>query len=68
MLRVPGSFNSKHDLTEVKITSQWNNKRYCIKPLLGDILAYLLDEKDKEEERKPNYNNSYNYKGLLSKP
>lgn len=69
MLRVPGSFNSKYGNSEqVRIIQKWNGKRLAIKPLLGDMLAYLLDEQNKR-----NYNNysnfhNHNYGGLLSKP
>jgi hypothetical protein len=60
MLRVPGSFNSKHnDNNQVLIIRKWNNQRFSIKLLLGDFIAYLLDEKDKKSHK---YNNN-----LLSK-
>lgn len=63
MLRVPGSFNSKHndDKNQALIIRKWNNRRSSIKPLLGDFLAYLLDEKDKNKSTHVKY-----YK--LSKP
>jgi hypothetical protein len=67
MLRVPGSFNSKHnnDKNQVLIIRKWNNQRLSIKPLLGDFLAFLLDEKAKKlthvKYNKENNNN------LLSK-
>ena len=51
MLRVPGSFNSKHNNSnnQVQVIKEWNNRGLSIKSLLGDFLAYLLDE----ESRKP---------------
>jgi hypothetical protein len=59
MLRVPGSFNSKHNNDENKnqvlIIRKWNNQRFCIKPLLGDFLAYLLDEKNKKSTHVKHY-------------
>jgi hypothetical protein len=63
MLRIPGSINSKHnnDSNQVRIIREWNNQRFSIKPLLGDFLAYLLDEKDKKS-----HNNYYKYNTLLS--
>jgi hypothetical protein len=65
MLRVPGSFNSKHNdgKNEVSIIRKWNNERLSIKPLLGDFLAYLLDEKAK----KKSHAKYYKYNNLLSK-
>src|SRR5215475_11659437 len=46
MLRVPGSINSKHNNSknQVQVIKEWNGERLSIKPLLGDFLAYLLDE------------------------
>ena len=51
MLRIPGSFNCKHNndkKNQVVIIREWNNQRLSIKPLLGDFLTYLLDQKDKK--------------------
>jgi hypothetical protein len=48
---MPGSFNCKHNndnKNQVLIIREWNNQRLSIKPLLGDFLAYLLDQKDKK--------------------
>jgi hypothetical protein len=46
MLRVPGSFTSKHNNnSQVQIIREWNNQKFSIKPLLGDFLA---DEKNKK--------------------
>jgi hypothetical protein len=64
MLSVPGSFNSKHNVCQVKIIQQWNGQRFSIKPLLGDFLAYLLDEKSNSEKF---HYNKYNRSDLLSK-
>lgn len=49
MLRVPGSINSKHsnDKNQVLVIREWSSRRFSIKPLFGDFLAYLLDEKNK---------------------
>ena len=66
MLRVPHSFNAKHGSIEVKIVKEWNNKRLRIKPLLGDFLAYLLDEKDKRKLTHAKYYKENN-NSLLSK-
>jgi hypothetical protein len=65
MLRVPGSFNSKHNdgKSQVSIIRKWNNQRLSIKPLLGDFLAYLLDEK----ANKISHAKYYKYNNLLSK-
>jgi hypothetical protein len=65
MLRVSGSFNSKHnnDKNQVLIVRKWNNQRLSVKPLLGDFLAYLLDEKDE----KLTHAKYYKYNNLLSK-
>jgi hypothetical protein len=65
-LRVPGSFNAKHNhnRNQVSIIKKWNGKRYPITPLLGDFNAYILDEKDKERK---SYEYSNNYGNLLSK-
>jgi len=67
MLRVPGSFNSKHnnDKNQVLIVRKWNNQRLSIKPLLGDFLAYLLDEKDERLTHAKYYKENNKY--LLSK-
>jgi len=40
-----------------------NQQRLAIKPLLGDFLAYLLDEKDE----KLTHAKYYKYNNLLSK-
>jgi hypothetical protein len=51
MLRVPGSFNSKYGNNgQVKVTKEWNGQRLNIKPLMGDFLAYLLDERNKRRK------------------
>jgi hypothetical protein len=65
MLRVPCSFNSKHnnDKSQVLIVRKWNNQRLSIKPLLGDFLTFLLDEKDE----KLTHAKYYKYNNLLSK-
>ena len=66
MLRVPGSFNSKHNndkKNQVLIVKKWNNQRLSIKPLLGDFLAYLLDKKDEKKSTHVKYYNN----NLLSK-
>ena len=58
MLRVPGSFNSKHNndkKNQVLIVKKWNNQRLSIKPLLGDFLAYLLDIKDEKKSTHAKY-------------
>jgi hypothetical protein len=63
MLRVPGSFNSKYSNNEqVKVIKEWNGQRLNIKPLMGDFLAYLLDEQNKKKYSYSQYGN------LLSKP
>lgn len=53
---------------QVKVIKEWNAQRLNIKPLLGDMLAYLLDEQHKSKSK--HYGNYYNhnYRGLLSKP
>jgi hypothetical protein len=49
MLRIPGSYNSKHGHnTEVKIVQKWNGIRPSIKPLLTEFYIYLADTKIKE--------------------
>jgi len=49
MLRIPGSYNSKHGHNvEVKIVQNWNRVRPSIKPLLTEFYAYLADKKIKE--------------------
>lgn len=56
MLRIPGSYNSKHGHnTEVKIIQKWNGVRPSIKPLLPEFYIYLADAKIKEihRNRKP---------------
>jgi hypothetical protein len=65
MLRVPSSFNSKHNNTnnQVRVIKEWNNQRLSIKSLLGDFLAYLLDK----ENEKP-HSSYYKYNNLLSRP
>jgi hypothetical protein len=72
MLRVPGSINSKHNNSAniVSIIQKWNGKRFNIAPLLGDFIAYLLDENEKQQrfKFKGNYSYNYNYGSLLSKP
>ena len=64
MLRVPGSFNSKHNNAnnQVRVIKEWNNQRVSIKSLFGDFLAYLLDE----ENKKP-HSTYYKYNKLLSR-
>jgi hypothetical protein len=54
MLRIPGSFNAKHDKIEVKIIHKWNGSRPSIKPLLFRFDLYLLVSKSKEHH---NHNN-----------
>ena len=49
MIRIPGSYNSKHDHNvEVKIIQNWNGVRPSIKPLLTEFYIYLADTKIKE--------------------
>src|SRR5207244_3815755 len=49
MLRIPGSYNSKHGHNvEVKIVQNWNGVRPSIKPLLTKFYIYLADIKIKE--------------------
>jgi hypothetical protein len=49
MLRIPGSYNSKHGHnTEVNIIQKWNGVRPSIKPLLTEFYVYLADKKIKE--------------------
>jgi hypothetical protein len=49
MLRIPGSYNSKHDHNvEVKIVQNWDGVRPSIKPLLTEFFIYLADTKIKE--------------------
>ena len=62
MLRVPGSVNSKHNIinNKVKVIREWDNQKLFIELLLGDFLAYLLDE----ENVKP-HNNSYRHNKFL---
>ena len=49
MLRIPGSYNSKHGHNvEVKIIQNWNGVRPSIKPLLTEFYIYLADTKIKE--------------------
>jgi len=43
MLRIPGSFNAKSNLEEVKIIQRWDGFRPSIKPLLFDLYIYLQD-------------------------
>jgi hypothetical protein len=65
MLRVPGSFNSKHNNAnnQVRVIKEWNGQRLSIKSLLGDFLAYLLDE----ENKKPP-STCHKYNKLFSRP
>ena len=66
MLRVPGSFNSKHgDNIQIRLIHKWNGEKLNIKPLIGDLLAYLLDEESNNSHTKY-YKHSGRY--LLSKP
>lgn len=52
MLRIPGSYNSKHGhTTEVKILHNWDGIRLSIKPLLTEFYVYLADAKIKEIHR-----------------
>jgi hypothetical protein len=68
MLRVPGSFNSKHGNNgQVYVVKQWNKQRLSIKPLLGNFLTYLLDEQNTKAHNTHNYYN-YKHNNLLSKP
>jgi hypothetical protein len=63
MLRVPGSFNSKYNNqinNQVRIIQRWNNQRLDMEPLLGDFLAYLLDEKNKKKSYSSYYRDGYN--------
>jgi hypothetical protein len=49
MLRIPGSYNSKHGhIFEVQIIQNWNGTRPNIKPLLTEFYVYLADRKIKE--------------------
>jgi hypothetical protein len=68
MLRVPGSINSKHNnsTNQASIIHKWNGKRFLITPLLGDFIAYLLDENERQKRFEKSY--SHNYGNLLSKP
>ena len=68
MLRVPGTFNSKRNNTnnKVKVIREWDNQKLSIKPLLGDFLAYLLDEQNKKPHGTCYYYDKYN-NNLLSK-
>jgi hypothetical protein len=69
MLRVPSSFNAKHQSVQVQIIKKWNGQRLAIKPLLGDFIAYLLDLEVKMKEKDGNNSYNYNYNNnLLSKP
>jgi hypothetical protein len=67
MLRIPTSINSKHNNdnadNHVRVIKEWNNQRLHIKSLLGDFLAYLLDEENKKPHR-----TYYKYNNLLSRP
>ena len=47
---------------QVQVIKEWNNQRLSIKSLLGDFLAYLLDE----ENKKP-HSSYYKYNKLLSR-
>jgi hypothetical protein len=75
MLRVPGSINSKHNNNDnqVSIIRKWNSQRFFINLLLGDFIAYLLDESDKQKKSytkyQYQYRNKHNYNDgtLLSK-
>jgi hypothetical protein len=66
MLRVPGSLNSKHNNSNkhVRVIKEWNNQKLSIKSLLGDFLAYLLDD----ENKKPHSSSYYKYNKLFSRP
>ena len=66
MLRVPNSINSKHNANKVTIINKWKGKRFNIASLLGDSIAYLLDENEKQKKHCSNY--AYRYGNLLSKP
>jgi hypothetical protein len=49
MIRIPGSYNSKHGhIFEVQIIQNWNGTRPNIKPLLTEFYVYLADKKIKE--------------------
>jgi hypothetical protein len=51
MVRIPGSFNSKHVTSpEVKIIQKWNGYRPSIRFLLGSFHAWLVDQQIKELE------------------
>lgn len=67
MLRVPGSINSKHNnpTNRVSIVQEWNGNRFNIASLLGDFIAYLLDENEKQKKNFSNY--SYKYGNLFSR-
>jgi hypothetical protein len=73
MLRVPGSINSKHNdgNNQVSIIRKWNSQRFSINLLLGDFIAYLLDESNKKKKfyTKYQYGNKYynDNSNLLSK-
>jgi hypothetical protein len=61
MLRVPGSINSKHGNDNiVSIISKWNRKRLAITPLLGDFIAYLIDQSNQKPK--------HSYGNFLSHP
>lgn len=68
MLRVPISINSKHNDAgnQVRVIKEWNNQRLPIKPLLGDLLAYLLDEAVATDKKL--HRTYYKYNKLLSRP
>jgi hypothetical protein len=51
MLHVPGSFNSKHNTTEVQIIKKWNGQKFDIKLLVGNFIAHLLDKADEIKNR-----------------
>lgn len=52
MIRVPGSFNSKHvdKKNEVKIIQEWDGYRPPMNLLIGSFHAYLIDQKIKEDK------------------
>jgi hypothetical protein len=59
MIRIPGSFNSKNGLEEVKIIQKWNGYRPNIKPLLFRFDLYLLVSKSKELHNNKTKQKSY---------
>ena len=52
MIRIPGSYNAKSELIEVKIIQKWDGKRPSIKPLLFNCYLYLQAVKIKKLQHK----------------